>query len=148
MVLNGKFWRWKDNGNLLPYKGGGLDNMTNWTEKEKGIMRDFIKNNPEVKLKTMSIHPLLIGCFGDRTPEAVYHGWRRLKGLKRSRKTKGTISQDFLFDETPKFLSTIGEFIEEFITSQLDTRGTFNESILKSENEELRRTIHILTKNK
>ena len=87
--------------------------MNSWTEKEKGIMRDFIKTNPDVKLQTTTIHPVLLGCFDNRTPEAVYHGWRRLKGLKpraKIKKQKVTISADStIFEETPKFLSIIGE---------------------------------------
>ena len=125
--------------------------MGTWTEKEKGVMRDFIKENPDIQLKTITIHPLLQGCFDGRTPEAVYHGWRRLRGLKR--RLKGLKSRpkikkqgDYILEEVPEFLSLIGELMEEFILSQIDKKSGWREVELLSENEELRKTINEIQK--
>ena len=118
--------------------------MGTWTEKEKGVMRDFIKNNPDVGLKTQTIHPLLIGCFNDRTPEAIYHGWRRLKGLKPRYKTK--LKKRPVHQELPGFIKIITELIEEFLETQVRKIIWRKESILLSENEELIRTINEIKK--
>ena len=104
--------------------------MRKWTEKEKGVMRDFIRNHPNVKLKTTTIPSVLFGFFGDRTPEAVYHGWRRQKGLKRKPKIKKQGA--YVFKELPEVLSTIGELIEEFIKEKIEREIYMERSPLKS----------------
>lgn len=105
-----------------------------WTEKEVGAMREFINAFPDERLKTTEMHPLLEGKFPGRTVEAIYHGWRRMKGLAQRRCKK---SQHSPFNDV---LESFGDFLSAYVNKQVEKRTAG----LIQENEQLKQLLRKL----
>ncbi|MDX9821089.1 MAG: hypothetical protein RBT20_04085 [Syntrophales bacterium] len=109
------------------------NNAPSWTEKETEAMQEFINVFPDERVTTAEMHPVLAGKFPGRTVEAIYHKWRRMKGLVRRRK-QSTPS------ESNDVLASFGEFLTAYVNRQVEKRT----ASLIEENEQLKQLLRKL----
>ena len=95
-----------------------------WSPKELEYMREFINAFPEEVLRTTSIHPLLEGKFPGRSVGAIYHGWRRCKGLKRKKRINAPSSTTHIPKQvlSPNLVDSISRFIQAHIDAEVEKK--------------------------
>ena len=122
--------------------------INKWTEEELSVLRDFIKENPTVKLTTTALPLALKGRFPKRTVESVYHCWRRVMGYKRKTTKIEKIFKPVV--STPAsiqggILRAMADAAAAYMRQQIDSQCSPEIGRLKKENEELRGKLKALT---
>ena len=113
--------------------------MNKWTPVEKDALRVFIQNNPKEILKTTSTPKILKGSLHEgRSSEAIYHAWRRMKGLKRKISTAAL--------QGNKSIAPFVVALEAFINEYINKRAVEISRAMAQENEELKALLRKLTK--
>jgi hypothetical protein len=119
-----------------------MNTINKWTERELKVLREFIKENPTVKLQTVALPDGLRAQFPGRTNEAVYHCWRRLLGIKR-KKNKNIIATEALIQAG--IMRAMGSAAVAYMRQHFSKGDGPEVERLREENAELKARIREIT---
>jgi hypothetical protein len=115
--------------------------MKTWTHDNVSLMKEWIKENKDVKLSWRDLNPELKSLFPDTTSSSIYHKWRHVRiemgfpsvpggSMLPPRKSGKQVSP-------PRFdiFSIINNAVSSFITSEVEKMAADKVSFLKEEIE-------------